>query len=93
MLLRSLARRLHLCFGLSISFLLALLGLTGAALVFYIEIDAALHPAEPIPADEVGSPPDWQSPLRDTVLATARRERSRTGVALQRRPRVPYAAP
>ncbi len=65
-------------FGLSIGFLLALLGLTRAALVFYSkESDAALHPAEPIPADEVGSPPDWQSPLWDTVLATARRERSR----------------
>jgi uncharacterized iron-regulated membrane protein len=69
---RSLNRRLHLWLGLSLGLLLALLCLTGAALVFYLEIDAALNPA--IQAEAAGPAPAWDSPLWDEVLATARRE-------------------
>jgi uncharacterized iron-regulated membrane protein len=54
--LRGLSRHLHLWSGLSLGLLLALLGLTGSALVFYTEIDSALHPVEqaqaPAPAAE-----------------------------------------
>jgi uncharacterized iron-regulated membrane protein len=70
--LRSFNRHLHLWLGLSLGLLLALLSLTGAALVFYIEIDAALNPvAQTVPAARA---PDWDSPVWDEVLATARRE-------------------
>jgi uncharacterized iron-regulated membrane protein len=69
--LRSFARLLHLWLGLSLGLLLALLSLTGAALVFYIEIDNALHPA---PTARHASVADWASPVWDSVLATARRE-------------------
>lgn len=66
---RVLIRRLHLGLGLSLGLLFALLGLTGSALVFYLEIDAALNPiapAEGVPAA------DWRSPVWDRALATGR---------------------
>lgn len=69
---RNLNRQLHLWLGLSLGLLLALLSLTGAALVFYIEIDTALHPVAPV--EQANLAPGWQSPVWDAVLATARRE-------------------
>lgn len=42
--LRRVVRRVHLCLGLGLGALMALAGLTGAVLVFYVEIDRALHP-------------------------------------------------
>jgi uncharacterized iron-regulated membrane protein len=69
--LRSLNRLLHLWFGLSLGLLLALLCLSGAALVYYIEIDAAMNPAAA--AESAGPAPDWASPVWDEAVATARR--------------------
>ncbi|QHJ12432.1 hypothetical protein FX988_02689 [Paraglaciecola mesophila] len=42
--IRKYARRLHLWLGLSLGLLLVVICLSGAALVFYVEIDAWLHP-------------------------------------------------
>nr|WP_294814869.1 PepSY-associated TM helix domain-containing protein [uncultured Sphingomonas sp.] len=68
--MRILLRRFHLWLGLALGGLFALLGITGSALVFYIEIDKALHPAI---EERVSTPaPDWTSPAWDRVLATAR---------------------
>jgi len=57
--LRPIFRRIHLWPGLSLGLIFVVLGLSGAALVFYIEIDEALHPeiqwAKNDPA------PDWNS--------------------------------
>lgn len=67
---RILLRQFHLWLGLTLGGLFALLGLTGSALVFYIEIDQALHPAI---AERVSTPaPDWASPVWDRALATGR---------------------
>lgn len=44
--LRRSVRRLHLWLGLSLGALLVLAGLTGAVLVFYVEIDDWLHPEQ-----------------------------------------------
>ena len=41
---RRAVRRLHLWLGLGLGALMALAGVTGALLVFYVEIDRALHP-------------------------------------------------
>lgn len=41
---RAFVRRFHLWLGLSLGLLFALAGLTGSALVFYVEADALLHP-------------------------------------------------
>ncbi len=69
-------RRVHLWLGLSIGLVFAVLGLSGSALVFYIELDAQLNPA--IRASETAAnAPDssassaWQSPVWDDLLATA----------------------
>lgn len=70
--LRHLNRLLHLWLGLSLGLLLALLCFTGTALVFYIEIDAALNPAVQTKPSRHAA--DWESPVWDTVLATARRQ-------------------
>jgi len=43
---RRLVTRLHLWLGLGLGALLVLAGLTGALLVFYVEIDARLHPEQ-----------------------------------------------
>jgi uncharacterized iron-regulated membrane protein len=67
---RILLRQLHLWLGLALGGLVALLGVTGSALVFYIEIDKALHPAI---KERVSTPaPGWTSPVWDRALATAR---------------------
>lgn len=67
---RPLLRRFHLWLGLTVGVLFAVLGLTGSALVFYLEIDAALNP---LPAAEVAQPtPGWQSPVWDRALAAGR---------------------
>lgn len=72
--MRRIVRRLHLWLGLGIGLLFALLGLTGSALVYYTDIDAALHPALHVvgqPAADA-APPDWRSPVWDRALATGR---------------------
>jgi uncharacterized iron-regulated membrane protein len=69
--LRLFIRRVHLWLGLSLGLLLALLGLTGSLLIFYVEIDAALNPAVRVATDAPA--PDWESPVWDQVMATARR--------------------
>lgn len=63
---RALARRVHLWLGLSLGVLLAVIGLTGSILVFYPQIDDALHPEISL----VGSapPPSWERAYR-TVRA------------------------
>ena len=63
--LRRTVRRLHLWLGLGLGGLLVLLGLTGSVLVFYPELDAALHPEIRV---EGPGRPDW-----DRALATVRR--------------------
>jgi uncharacterized iron-regulated membrane protein len=70
---RLLIRRIHLWLGLGLGGLFALLGLTGSALVFYVEIDRALNPV----AQQVTSapPPGWSSPVWDRALATGRAHR------------------
>lgn len=67
---RILLRQFHLWLGLGLGGLFALLGLTGSALVFYIEIDRMLHPAV---EQQVSTPAlDWSSPAWDRALATGR---------------------
>lgn len=67
---RILLRQVHLWLGLSLGGLFALLGATGSALVFYIEIDKALHPEV---AQATSDPaPAWTSPVWGRALATAR---------------------
>lgn len=68
---RILLRRLHLWLGLGLGLLFALLGITGSALVFYVEIDAALNRGVIGPASSPA--PGWSSPVWDRTLATARR--------------------
>ncbi len=60
---RKVSRRLHLWCSLSIGALLVLISLSGAALVYYVEIDRLLHPA----LDVAPQYPDW-----DKALATLR---------------------
>jgi uncharacterized iron-regulated membrane protein len=68
---RILIRRIHLWLGLTLGLLFVLLGLTGSALVFYVAIDDALHPAARSRASDAPAP-DWTSPAWDRALATAR---------------------
>jgi uncharacterized iron-regulated membrane protein len=63
-------RRVHLWLGLSLGLLFVLLGLTGSALVFYVGIDEALHPAARSAVQTPG--PGWISPVWDRAVATAR---------------------
>ena len=65
---RILVRRVHLWLGLSLGLLFAVLGLTGAALVFYTGIDAALHPV--VEAGPGDLPHGLASPAWDRALAT-----------------------
>ena len=67
---RILIRRVHLWLGLSLGLLFVLLGLTGSALVFYLEIDGALHPIAL--AEPANAAPGWTSPVWDRALATGR---------------------
>lgn len=67
---RVLLRRFHLWLGVSVGLLFALLGLTGSALVFYIEIDAALH--REVRSEAAAPAPGWTSSVWDQALATAR---------------------
>lgn len=67
---RSVIRQVHLWLGLTIGALFVLLGLTGSALVFYVEIDRGLHPA--IAQAPAGPAPGWTSPVWDRALATGR---------------------
>ncbi len=74
---RRVMRQVHLWLGLGLGLLFALLGLTGSALVFYTEIDAAL--AAPRLAIVGDAAPDWDSPVWDQALATARGHRPVSG--------------
>lgn len=67
---RLLIRRIHLWLGLSLGLVFAVIGLTGSALVFYVGIDNALHPATRAAAGEAA--PDWREPVWDRALATGR---------------------
>jgi uncharacterized iron-regulated membrane protein len=67
---RIVVRRIHLWIGLSVGLLFVLLGLTGSALVFYQEIDTALHPA--IRRQATAPAPGWNSPVWDRALGTLR---------------------
>lgn len=66
---RSLLRRIHLWMGLALGLPFLVLGLTGAALVFYIEIDALLHPS--MHTETSAPPPGWTSPVWEEALKTA----------------------
>lgn len=66
---RSLLRRIHLWLGLALGLPFAVLAVTGSALVFYIELDAWLHPG--IRVETSAPAPDWTSPVWDQALATA----------------------
>lgn len=70
---RILIRRAHLWLGLSLGLLFVLLGLTGSALVFYVEIDAALN--RNAIGHARGPAPGWSSPVWDRALAAAREHR------------------
>ena len=67
---RGALRRLHLWLGLTLGGLFALVGVTGSALVYYLEIDAALHPeiAQPANAPVAG----WDSVAWQRALETGR---------------------
>lgn len=67
---RILVRRVHLWLGLSLGLLFAVLGLTGSALIFYTDIDAALHPVVAAGRDDPA--PGLASAVWDRALATGR---------------------
>lgn len=69
---RRFVRRAHLWLGLSLGALFVVLGLTGSLLVFYQEIDAAIHPE--IQVTGPAQAPGWHSPVWDKALATVRRQ-------------------
>ena len=62
---RKLARRLHLWCGLSLGGLMVIIGLSGAALVYYVEIDRALHPVLDIKPQS----PNWDQALETVRMA------------------------
>jgi uncharacterized iron-regulated membrane protein len=68
--LRALLRQLHLWLGLALGGLFALVGVTGSALVYYLEIDAALHPEIVRPADTPA--PGWNSAVWQRALDTGK---------------------
>lgn len=65
--LRKYARRLHLWLGLSLGLLLVVICLSGAALVFYVEIDTWLHPE--LERKQATTDTTWDNTL--TTLNTA----------------------
>ena len=69
---RRFIRTAHLLLGLSLGALFVVLGISGSLLVFYQEIDAALHPEIKITASGVA--PGWNSSVWDTSLTTVRRQ-------------------
>lgn len=60
--LRSVVRRVHLLMGLSLGLVLALAGMTGSALVFYVEIDRVAHRALWVTGAE--EPRSWEAALQ-----------------------------
>lgn len=60
---RLLSRRLHLWLGLSVGMILVLISLSGAAIVFYVELDQWLHPELQVPMPQ-SSEPDWDQAVR-----------------------------
>lgn len=66
-------RVLHRWLGLSLGLLFAVLALSGSALVFYTEIDAALHPE--VQPDPSLPPLAWDSHSWDVLQTTALRHR------------------
>ncbi len=68
--LRKFARRLHLWLGLSVGVLLTVICLSGAAVMFYVEIDQWLHTEQlTSPTNNARTAPDW-----DQALATVRQQ-------------------
>ena len=74
---RLLIRRIHLWLGLSLGTIFVLLAATGSALIFYIEIDYALH-REGQSQTEIAAP-GWDSAVWDRALATGRAHWPHTG--------------
>jgi uncharacterized iron-regulated membrane protein len=68
--LRTWMRRLHLWLGLGLGGLFAVISLTGSALVFYVEIDRALHPQ--VQAATASQPASTDPDVWDRALATGR---------------------
>lgn len=69
MQMRTIVRRIHLWLGLGLGALFALLGLTGSALVFYVEIDKVLHPELHVTSEAA---PGWDSLTWERAVATLR---------------------
>ena len=69
---RSILRQVHLWLGLILGVLFALLGFTGSALVFYVEIDQALN--LPATTERAVAAPGWESPIWDRALRTGREQ-------------------
>lgn len=67
---RPVLRQIHLWLGLTLGVLFALLGLTGSALVFYVEIDHALN--LPATTQSAAAAPGWESQQWDRALDTGR---------------------
>jgi uncharacterized iron-regulated membrane protein len=66
--LRIAIRRIHLWLGVSLGLVFAVLGLTGSALVFYVEIDGWLNPVGQ--ADSAEPSAGIATPVYDQALAT-----------------------
>ena len=74
---RLLIRRIHLWLGLGLGIIFVVLGITGSALVFYIEIDDILH--REVRSELTASAPSWDSPVWDRALATGRAHWAHSG--------------
>ncbi|MEN0036753.1 MAG: PepSY-associated TM helix domain-containing protein [Cellvibrio sp.] len=68
---RKLLRQLHLWLGLSLGLLFVVLALSGSALVFYVEIDKALH--RELVSETHLPAPQWDASVWDQALITARK--------------------
>lgn len=60
---RLFSRRLHLWLGLSVGTILVLISLSGAAVVFYVELDRWLHPELQVQSPQSGAP-DWDQAVK-----------------------------